>query len=131
MKARLILADAATAHPDGTFSVLRAGITHIWGEAPPYAIQGALVVRIEAEMVDKGPHRFDIRCMNQDGAEAMPSIQGTFEVPQGGGVNNFVLSFSGAFLKPGTYLYSIRVDEVEQDRWTVHVVHGKPPGQPS
>lgn len=127
MKGKLILAEAATSHPDGTFSLLRAGITHVWAENPPYGFQGSLVMRIEAEMVDKGTHRFDLRCMNQDGMEVVPSIKGQFDVPQGGAVNNLVLGIGTPFPGPGTYVFVFRVDDVEQDSWRLHVFQGKPP----
>lgn len=83
MKAKIILAESASTHPDGTFSLLRGGITHVWAPAPPFQLQGSLVVRIEGTLVDKGNHKFDVRCMDQDGVDSMPKIEGQFTVQQG------------------------------------------------
>ncbi len=131
MKGKIVLAESATSHPDGTFSLLRGGITHVWAENPPYGFRGSLVVRIEADLADKGQHRFDLRCMSQDGVEVMPTIQGQFDVPQGGGFHNLVMGLGTAFPEPGQYVFVVRVDEVEQDRWTMHVIKGRPERKPA
>src|SRR5438477_12304417 len=121
MRAKMILAEAATGHPDGTISVLRAGINQVLVTQPPYGIQASLVSRIEAEMGDAGAHNFDLRCMNDDGGEVMPKMQGQFTAPQGGGANNLILNFSTAFPKPGRYTFVLRVDNVQLDACSVHV----------
>ena len=121
MKAKLLLAEAATGHPDGTISMLRAGITHVWVQQPPYGLQASLISRIEAELGDAGSHNFDLRCMNEDGAEVMPKMQGQFNAPQGGGANNLILNFTTAFPKPGRYTFVLRVDNVQLDACSVQV----------
>jgi len=121
MKAKMILAEAATGHPDGTISMLRAGINQVLVAQPPYGIQASLVSRIEAEMGDAGPHQFDLRCMNDDGAEVMPKMQGQFVAPHGGGVNNLILNFHTTFPKPGRYTFVLRVDNVQLDQCAVNV----------
>lgn len=121
MKAGMTLAEAATGHRDGTVSMLRAGITHVWGAQVPVPLQGVLVVRIEGELSDEGPHKFDMRCMDEDGAEALPKIEGQFHVPQGGGSNSLTVGISLSFKKFGKYVFVVRVDNVERDRWTITV----------
>ena len=121
IKAGMTLAEAATSHPDGTVSMLRAGITHAWGPQVPVPLQGVLVVRIEGELSDEGPHRFDMRCMDEDGAGALPTIEGQFRVPQGGGSNSLTVGISVSFKKFGKYVFVVRVDNVELDRWTITV----------
>jgi hypothetical protein len=59
--------------------------------------------------------------MNEDGAEVMPKMQGSFTVPQGGGVNNLILNFQTAFPKPGRYTFVLRVDNVQLDGCSVMV----------
>ena len=131
MKAKMLLAEAATGHPDGTISMLRAGITHVWAHAQPFGLQASLVSRIEAEMGDAGAHNFDLRCMNDDGGEVMPKMQGQFTAPQGGGANNLILNFSTAFPKPGRYTFVLRVDNVQLDACSVHVAQApNPQGAP-
>ena len=126
MKAKLILAAAATGHPDGTISMLRAGITHVWGDKPPIPLKATLVVRIESELSDMGNHDFDIKCMDEDGQQALPPLKGKFAVPQGGGVNNLILGLAVAFQKHGRYVFFVRVDNVELDSWTI-AVGSRPP----
>jgi hypothetical protein len=134
MKAKLLLSEAATGHPDGTISMLRAGITHVWTQPnPPYGLQAALVSRIEADLGDAGQHQFDLRCMNDDGAEVMPRLAGQFAVASGGGANNLILNFNTVFPKPGRYTFVLRVDNVQLDQCSVQVTPapaGQPPGPP-
>ena len=80
MKARLLLAEAATAHPDGTISMLRAGITNVWGDKPPVQLQASLVTRIESDPGDVGKHAVEIFLIDADGKEVMPKLSGEFEV---------------------------------------------------
>ena len=122
MKVRALLAETAAAHQDGTVSILRAGITRVWGEKPPVHLQGCLVVRIEGDLTDKGSHQFDVRCMDEDGAEVMPKLSGQFAVPQGGAVQNLLLVFGTQFERLGTYVFTVRIDNAEQDRWSIKVV---------
>ena len=122
MRAKILLAEAATHHPDGTVSILRSGITHIRGSGPPYRFKGCLVIRIEGELSDKGMHGFELHCMDEDGGEVLPPLKGQFEVPKGGGVNGLILGLAVAFKKIGRYVFSLRVDNVGLDTWTVSVV---------
>ncbi len=121
MKAKMILAEAATGHPDGTFSLLRGGITHIWGVKPPIGFRGVMVVRIEGDMGDKGPHRFDIAGMDQDGKEFLPRLDGQFEIAEGGGIVNIMLGMQVGFPAHGEFVFVARVDDVQQDDWKVSV----------
>jgi len=75
MKGTLLLAEAATTHPDGTVSVLRAGITHVWAQVAPMQFQGMIVVRFVSDIGDQGPHSFDLRCFDEDGGSVLPPLQ--------------------------------------------------------
>ena len=110
--------------------MLRAGITHVWVQNQPYNLQASLVSRIEAELGDAGTHNFDLRCMNDDGAEVMPKMQGQFNAPQGGGANNLILNFATAFPKLGRYTFVLRVDNVQLDACWVQVTQAPAPQGP-
>ena len=122
-----MLAEAAAAHPDGTMSILRAGIDRVVGEKPPYSLNAALVVRIRAEIGDAGKHRFDIQGLDQDGTGIVPKLEGEFDVQRGGGTSAFILGMHVVFEKAGTFLFVLRVDNVQLDDWTVTV--GARPGE--
>jgi mRNA interferase RelE/StbE len=82
LKAKLLVGEAATGHPDGTLSILRAGITHVWGDSPPVPFQGALVARIEAEdgLQEKQKDRIDramqILCADPRMATQIKALRG-------------------------------------------------------
>jgi hypothetical protein len=118
VKAVLILADAASGHPDHTFSMLRGGITEL--KVPknqPPLFRGALVVRITGERAEAGKHEFKIVCVDEDGSEVAPPLPGTMEVPPQGGNAHIVLNMQITFPKPGRYQFSIVVDRIELDSW--------------
>jgi hypothetical protein len=127
VKARLLLAEAATAHPDGTISMLRAGITNVWGEKAPVPLQASLVTRIEADPGDVGKHGVEIFLMDADGKEVMPKLSGEFEVARGGGHNNIILNFQVQFPSLALFQFVIRIDNVQYDVWTLRTA--KPPAQ--
>ena len=127
MKARLLLAEAATAHPDGTISMLRAGITNVWGDQAPVALQASLVTRIEADPGDVGKHGVEIFLIDADGKEVMPKLSGEFDVARGGGHNNIILNFQVQFPSLGMFQFVIRVDNVQYDVWSLRTA--KPPTQ--
>lgn len=125
MQAQMTLAEAATLHPDGTVSMLRAGINHLWGQQAPFMLEGSLVVRLEADITEQGPHKFEVRCVDEDGRAVLPALQGQFRVPQGGGSINLILGLGAAIQKAGRFTFCILVDNVDQTRWTLNVSERK------
>jgi len=78
VKVTLLLGEAATAHPDGTVSILRAGINRVWGPKLPVPLIASLVVKIDAEPVESGSHLVDIRIIDTDGKDIAPRLSGNF-----------------------------------------------------
>lgn len=131
MKGSLLLAEYATAHPDGTVSTLRSGITHIWGETAPVALQGMFVVRIEPDLGDAGHHKFDLRCIDEDGKFVLPPLDGSFDTPNRGGIVNFILGFGVQFPKFGRFEFVLRIDNVQRDTWVVTAAKHPVPQPPT
>lgn len=126
MEATLILADAATGHPDGTFSLLRGGITelHIKPNTPP-VFRGALVARILVEPSEAGKHSFKIVCTNDDGHLIGREFEGEFGVAKGGGAVNLTLTMQVPFPCVGRYTFAIAVDSRQLDSWTIEAKEAK------
>ncbi len=127
VKATLILADAASAHPDGTFSLLRGGITEV--NVPPNrpaAFLGALVARVPRSMSETGTHAVKIGCVNEDGGEVAPPIEGGFEIPPQGGASQLVLSMQLALPRLGRYEFAIAIDKHQLDTWAFEAKEAKP-----
>ena len=120
MEAQLILAEAATSHPDGTVSMLRAGITNVWSEKPPFQLNGALVVRLVPNLADAGKHEFRLLFTDADGQPVIGPLAGHFEVSRGGGPVNLVMGLSCQIKKAGSYAFSFQIDQLEKGSWTVH-----------
>lgn len=115
----MILADAATAHPDGTVSMLRAWINQVFGPKPPFLLRAALAVRIEGSEQDHGQHRFAISCLAEDGSAVLPTVEGDFEFPKEGGATSFVVGLQAPFQSTGLFRFSLRVDGVELQDWPI------------
>jgi hypothetical protein len=129
MDAFLLLADAASQHPDGTFSVLRAGVDRVFGPAEPVQFRGALIARVKATLNETGEHAFSLRCTDFDGTAVMPPIQGRFLVPQHGGGMQFVVNCALQLPRFGQYAFSLLIDGQEQDFWHLTAVRTEPPHQ--
>ena len=125
MRAKLILADAATPHPDGTISMLRAGINHVASDKLPVVLKASLVVRIECEPDDTGQHIVELLCVDSDGQQIMPPHKSQIDVAEGASVHNIIMGLQVKFEQPGPYSFIVRVDDQDRDSWAVVVVHKK------
>jgi len=112
MQVILLLSEAATGHPDGSFSTLRAGINRIVSSNVPIPLLCALVIRIEAQPAESGEHKLEVRLMNEDGKEVAPRFQRQFQVPAGGGATNLIIRMQSTLPKYGTYSFYVNVDGV-------------------
>ena len=119
MDAFILLADAATDHPDGTFSLLRAWIDNVFAAGEPVFFRGALVARIKASVNEAGKHDFAVKCSNFDGGSIMEPIQGGFVVPEEGGGSQFVVNFGIRLPKFGKYVFALLINNKEKDTWTI------------
>jgi hypothetical protein len=130
MKVRLLLAESATAHPDGTVSMLRAGINRLVNAKEPIPLVAALVARVEGEMSEGGnAHKFTLRLMDEDGKDVIPRLEGQFQLPPDGGTVNVVLNLQAAFPRHGRYSFYMNIDGVQHEQWAVDVTPNPPRGR--
>ena len=124
MKGILLLADSATAHPDGTVSMLRMGITRLWVQPKtpgPFAFRGSLIARITGDLGDAGQHNFDLKCLDEDGEEVAPAIAGSVNLAKEGGEANLIVNMAVALPRIGKYVFVIRVDNFQLDSYDFRV----------
>jgi len=127
MKGFILVADAARAHPDGTFSLLRGGIDRLRTPSnQPIQFRGAVVARIVGRTPESGPHEFRIRVLNEDGQSVAPDINGSLNVPEGGGAANIVGEFTLILPTYGRYTFALLVDKQEVDSWEVRAEKAPP-----
>ena len=121
MKLRsLFLCDAASAHPDNTFSVLRGGIDQFMvaipsgktpKDVPPSKM--ALVATIDLEIEEMGQrHHLDLFLMDADGKRVIPELKRDFQLPQSRekGKHNMILDMLIQFPHPGDYSFYVKVN---------------------
>ena len=121
MNAWMVLSESATANPDGTLSILRAGISRIFGPTPPFAFRGALAVLIEVGEGDHGRHLFSIRSTPPDGQDPLPQIEGEFTAVAVPGVFSFVVGVHIAKLHEGELRFELLVDDRRMSQLTLKV----------
>jgi len=121
MNGLLILAEAATGHPDSTLSILRAGINRAQAAAGPVSLDLCLIARIEAQAAERGAHDFEINCIDADGRDRLPTIRGQFESPHGAGSNNILMKIKTAVQEFGVYEFNLIVDRIQLASWTLRV----------
>lgn len=124
MRGNMIMADHASAHPDGTISMLRAGINTISIKQPRTVFRGYLVVRLVGGPDDAGAHDVDIRCVGADGKPVVPVVAGAIPIPPGGGTANVVMEVNVAFQGLERVEWKLQVDGALLDVLQVDVVDG-------
>ena len=125
MNGWIILAEAATNHPDGTTSMLRAGIDRLWAPTTPVPFRAAVIARIEGHAGERGSHDLEISCIDEDGKDRLPTIKGQFNLPPTGGKNTLVLALQVKLDRFGVYVFNLLVDRVLLDSWNLHVEKSK------
>jgi hypothetical protein len=112
LKSTLILADAASASDDGTFSLLRGGISEVRiVPGQPVVFSGALVARLEASPEEKGTHDVSMRFQTDGGETVGKAADVKFIVGDTKqSVLNAVMSFHVPLPKLGRYEFSVLVD---------------------
>jgi len=112
MDAYIDLAEYVSVHEDGTYTVVRGDIDHFRGqEGEPVPVQGALLIKINAQPHESGQHSFRISAIDAGGKRLTDSdIEGTFDVPKEGGKTTFAIGFEVQTEDPGDYEIGLTVD---------------------
>jgi len=127
-----ILAEAATAAPDGKLYVHGGGLTRVVCPVFPFVLpQLALVARLLVDESDlEARHVFETTLVDPEGAAVVPGAplvaeQGdVLALPDGEErFMQFAITFGGVlFARPGVHTLSFKVDEEELRRMTLPVV---------
>lgn len=122
MDTQLIVSESASGHPDGTFSVLRGGITRIWGPPDkPVKLDLALVVRVSFEASEHGDHKVSVALRDRDGKRVMPAISGNITVPERAvSAPPLIIRMQG-MLAHGQYEFDVAVDGQQRVCSPLHV----------
>jgi len=83
-----------------------------------------MVIRISADIGDLGPHRFDLRCIDIDGQDVIPKLEGGFDVAGAGGNTAIVLGMTLEFKQASKLIFVLRVDRVQLAEWPFEVAKG-------
>ncbi|KPK98666.1 MAG: hypothetical protein AMJ95_03355 [Omnitrophica WOR_2 bacterium SM23_72] len=121
----IFLCDAATPHPDNTFSVLRGGIDRSFLVDLNIPVKIALVSTIELDISERGRlHTAELSLLDADGGRVMPSLQLNFQPPAGNTryKHNLIAEMMIKFNKFGEYCFYINVDGQELGTHSFYVI---------
>lgn len=126
MLATIIVADAARAHPDGTFSLLRGGIDRLNVPRDRQKVfRGSIVVRFTADPQESGPHAFHLVFTGPTGDVIGKEIEGQFQIPEHGGSVQAVMEFQQSLPDYGRYRFTVSADREPLADWTVDVIEAE------
>jgi len=121
----IFLCDAASAHPDNTFSVLRGGINRFPISKLGQPIKIALVITIELDLSERGRlHHAELSLLDVDGVRVLPSLQLNFQPPAGNTPHkqNLICDLMIKFTKFGEYCFYVNVDGIELGSQSLYIV---------
>jgi len=127
MKVTLILAEYASAMPNGLFTLVNGGIESVATNEQAAIVQGSLLARIHQEAAEAGPHTLRITLMDQDGRQMAPPMVMSFEsAPRTGAV---ALVFGVSLQLPiGSYGFHAVMDNQIAGSTELRIVRPAPAG---
>lgn len=123
MQVTLILAEAVTNHKDGTFSLLRGGITRLQGDTTGGIVfRGALLIRIAFDPLEiQVQHAFKVSCVTADGQDVGLSVTGEIEVQSGTKYLNFAVNLQHKFSRAGDYEFAVSMNNNQMASWPLSI----------
>jgi len=121
----MFLCDAATLHPDNTFSVLRGGIDRFTVPNLDLPLKIALVATIELDISERGRlHQAELSLLDMDGGKIIPPLQINFQPPAGNTKHkhNIIGDLMIRFNKFGEYCFYVNVDGQELGTHNLYVM---------
>ena len=79
MKSLLVVADYVSVNPDGTFGMLRGGLSRLQIPQVPGVVSLGFLIRITGEFGEEGPHDFKLMVVDYDG-QNIAKAEGTIHI---------------------------------------------------
>ncbi len=112
MKTALIIADSGFVGQDGTFNLLRGGLTTFWGTIPYiYRIAIVLIAHVDAD--EAGQHPVTMKIMGPNGKELAMAVTGSITAPPGGGWINIVQPADLKLEQYGRHNLKVMIDGIK------------------
>ena len=111
----ILLCDAATPHPDGTFSLLRGGVDQWNVKSFPTQITFSFVVILELLSTEIGrTHTAELDVIDADGNRVLPQGKIPFSIPTRMNVTRYKINLAGSLTIPvekaGKFSFQLGVD---------------------
>lgn len=121
----ITLAEHASAGVDGTFTLLRAGMDHVWNETEPMGFVATLFMSVGRKVLVAGTQNIEIVLEGPGGAKSTLLAE-KMDVASAEGVTNLVVPMALAFPTAGTYILHVTIG-VAKAEYTVEATKGSPP----
>ena len=121
MKINVMVADAATYHPDGTVSALRLGITRVFVEKDNEAsVSLSFIMQASYAAAEKGKHTLVLTLRDQDGRVIGGEVKAEFSTPGEEGLTFLPPLTFNSKLKRGRYEVDVVADGQLRATWPLH-----------
>ena len=129
MEVILTLCEAATNHPDGTFSMLRAGLVNWHVPGPPFQLNADLLAEFRHHPEDAGDHTAHIKMIYPTGDPDV--MTATFPTPPNEGVIRIATKLNLSVGNPGRIRFQVELDGEDSAEVSafVHRVSASPASQ--
>ena len=110
MRTHIVFAERASVHDDGTFNLIRGGLSMFGSVDGIAAVSGDLLITIEHEPGNAGVHELKLRTIDQDGESIIGGVEGAFDTPPINGVLHLAIRLHGE-LPDGSYEVHASIDD--------------------
>ena len=126
MRTLMLIAEAATIHPDQTFSLLKGGINRFTVPASAAcAIRCVVLTRMVAEPTERNVrHMFELHCITEDG-KRVSKMSGNFSFGAEQKIHNLLVETVLNLPGPGNYAFALTINNEERERWPFEVLQAK------
>ena len=121
MRAKMLMAEAASMHEDRTASIHRAGISEAIVPSVPILFKGSLYIRFEFEHEETRHHEIVITGQTDQGENLFPPHRYVHEAKADETAHAYLLTIVVAFKALGQCSFAVAVNGEELDRWPFNV----------
>jgi hypothetical protein len=121
VKSLLVVADYVSVNPDGTFGMLRGGLSRLQMPSLPGVVSLGFLIRITGEFGEEGAHDFKLLIVDYDG-KSIAKAEGTFHITPDQRLINMGINMPLNLINPGRISARLVLDKQLAADWTLEIV---------
>jgi hypothetical protein len=121
VKSLLVVADYVSVNPDGTFGMLRGGLSRLQIPQLPSVVSLGFLIRITGEFGEEGAHDFKLLIVDYDG-QSIAKAEGTFQITSEQRLINMGINMPLNIGSAGRISARLVLDKQLAADWTLEIV---------